>query len=154
MNNLYLRVLNSSGQLLKDGNVFRTFRTKNQKIVNQTITPNGSFSTIVISNNNVVEKIINKGVISDSASTIDTWDYLKSIGYNRSIAVTKKGMAFLQRVFKKVSDKYVDPNGVMALYSKGSNKPLSSCNVKLFGSTTIPTSGDIWINSKFYEFFK
>lgn len=154
--NIFQKALQSGGQLLKDGCVYteRYSRRSPETLIQRTIAPNGSYAVQILQNG-IVRKTINKTYLNGSSSIVDTWDSLKNRGIFLSVVEPELNKTLLSRVFDKVSEHGIHPDGLMYLFRKTDGDILKTEISTLNGITSISKHFDngSWLNDWFYKIF-
>lgn len=153
---IYQTAINKGGQILENGNVYICQKSKYypNRYIQKVVAPNGSYTIQVSENSNIIKRIF-KNILNSNSTVTDSWDFTKTRGVNISTVKINEGKSFMNRVFDKVGESNIKPDGFIYLHHNGkADKYITE--VKTLNGTTSTAklfSPMAWLNDQFYKYF-
>ena len=153
---IFQKAVQQGGQILENGCVY-TYRYGKRNpnlLIQRTIAPNGSYAIQLSEQGNITKKV-NKTILNETSSVVDSWDFTRNKGVHLSSVVVNPGKSSMTRAFDKTGEQSISPDGSIYLWRKGDSGRYSTPVKTLDGITSVakPFSPLGWLNDQFYKLF-
>lgn len=153
---IFNKAVKSGGKLLSNGCVYTSRYSKHNpnRLIQRTIAPNGSYAIRVSENGNVI-KNVNKIILKNNSTIVDSWNFSTGRGVHLSTVETVPGEVKMSRAFDKNGERSINSNGLIYVLRKGDKTRYQTQITTLDGitSTAKPFSPMVWLNNEFYKLF-